>query len=117
MKRDSLARLSEICLQIASITDRKGETGDTTYCDELGLGYLALSSYLRDGVKSIIDLQNDLANARADRYYTQMSEQSMREFIVDIFGDKEPETLNDEYKKRIRDFVGELLKEMDGDEE
>lgn len=115
MKRDSLARLSEICLQIASITDRKGESGDTTYCDELGLGYLALSGYLRAGVKAIIDIQNDLANARADREYARISEQSMREFIVDIFGDEEPETLNDEYKKRIRDFVGELLKEMDGD--
>ena len=116
MKRDSLARLSEICLQIASITDRKGESGDTTYCDELGLGYLALSGYLRAGVKAIIDIQNDLANARADREYAQMSEQSMREFIVDIFGDKEPETLNEEYKKQIREFVQGLLKEMDDDD-
>ena len=82
---------------------------------ELGLGYLALSGYLRAGVKAIIDIQNDLANARADREYARISEQSMREFIVDIFVDEEPETLNDEYKKRIRDFVGELLKEMDGD--
>ena len=115
MKRDDLARLSEICLRIANIADRNGESGEFELCDELGLGYLALSGYLRAGVKAIIDIQNDLANARADREYARISEQSMREFIVDIFGDEEPETLNDEYKKRIRDFVGELLKEMDGD--
>ena len=117
MKRDDLAKLSEICLRIANIVDRNGEPGEFELCDELGLGYLALSGYLRAGVKAIIDIQNDLANARADREYARISEQSMREFIVDIFGDEEPETLNDEYKKRIRDFVGELLKEMDGDEE
>lgn len=116
MKRDSLARLSEICLQIASITDRKGESGDTTYCDELGLGYLALSSYLRDGVKSIIDLQNDLANARSDAHLARVGEESMREFLTDIFGDEEPETLNEEYKNRIREFVQELLKEMNDDD-
>ena len=116
VKRDDLARLSEICLRIASIADRNGESGEFELCDELGLGYLALSSYLRAGVKAIIDIQDDLASARADRKYARISEQSMREFIVDIFGDEEPETLNDEYKKRIRDFVGELLKEMEGDE-
>lgn len=46
MKRDDLARLAEISLRIASITDRKGETGERSYPDELGLGYLALSSFL-----------------------------------------------------------------------
>ena len=115
MKRDDLARLAEISLRIASITDRKGETGERSYLDELGLGYLALSSYLRAGVKAIADIQNDLANARENAHLARVSEESMREFLTDIFGDEEPETLNEEYKKRIREFVQGLLKEMDGD--
>ena len=36
-----------------------------------------------------------------------------RDFLTDIFGDEEPETLNEEYKSRIRDFVQGLLKEID----
>lgn len=115
MKRDDLARLAEISLRIASITDRKGETDERSYLDELGLGYLALSSYLRAGVKAIADIQNDLANARESAHLARVSEESMREFLADIFGDEEPETLNEEYKKRIREFVQGLLKQMDGD--
>ena len=113
MKRDDLARLAEISLRIASITDRKGETGERSYLDELGLGYLALSSYLRLGVKAIADIQMDLANARANAHLARVSEQSMRDFLTDIFGDEEPETLNEEYKKRIREFVQGILKDID----
>lgn len=116
MKRDDLARLSEICLRIASIADRNGESGEFELCDELGLGYLALSSYLRAGVKAIADIQNDLANARESAHLARVSEESMREFLTDIFGDEEPETLNEEYKNRIREFVQGLLKEMDDDD-
>ena len=116
MKRDDLARLAEISLRIASITDRKGETGERSCLDELGLGYLALSSYLRAGVKAIADIQNDLANARQSAHLARVSEESMREFLTDIFGDEEPETLNEEYKNWIREFVQGLLKEMDDDD-
>ena len=116
MKRDDLARLAEISLRIASITDRKGETGERSYLDELGLGYLALSSCLRVGVKAIADIQMDLANARSDAHLSRVGEESMREFLTDIFGDEEPETLNEEYKNRIREFVQGLLKEMDDDD-
>ena len=37
----------------------------------------------------------------------------MRDFLTDIFGDEEPETLNEEYKKRIREFVQGILKDID----
>lgn len=39
----------------------------------------------------------------------------MREFLTDIFGDEESETLDDEYKQKIKDFVIELLKEFDSE--
>ena len=116
IKRDDLARLAEISLQIASIVDRKGESGKHEYLDELGYGYLALSSYLRAGVKAIADIQNDLANARSDAHLARGREQSMRDFLTDMFGDEEQETLNEKYKKKIREFVQGLLKEMDDGE-
>lgn len=116
MIRDDLARLAEISLQMASIVDRKGESGKHEYLNELGYGYLALSGYLRAGVKAIADIQMDLANARSDAHLARVGEESMREFLADIFGDEEPETLNEEYKNRIREFVQGLLKEMDDDD-
>ena len=117
MKRDDLAKLAEISLRIANIADRKGESEELIYLDELGLGYRALSGYLRAGVKAIADVQEDLSRARANKNCAEISQQSMREFLTDIFGDEEPETLNEKYKQRIREFVQEILKEMDGDNE
>lgn len=116
MIRDDLARLAEISLRMASIVDRKGESGKHEYLNELGYGYLALSSCLRAGVKAIADIQMDLANARSDAHLARVGKESMREFLTDIFGDEEPETLNEEYKNRIREFVQELLKEMNDDD-
>lgn len=111
MKTDYLNKLAELSLKIANIIDRHGENGDFAFAYEIGLGYLALSGYLRAGVKAIADIQMDYSNAISAKHLAKSSESEMRNFLTDIFGDEEPESLNDEYKQKIKDFVKGLLQE------
>ena len=113
MKSDRLNKLVEISLRIANYVDEHGRNGDTNLGDELGLGYRALSSYLREGVKSIIDIQADYQLAIVKKELAEIGEQEMRDFLTEIFGDEEPETLNNEYKRKIKESVGIILKEME----
>lgn len=61
--KNNLHRFLAICLDIAEYYDTMGEKADSVLEDnmlkELGLGYRAFTGYLRQGVKEIIDLQND----------------------------------------------------------
>lgn len=101
-----------IVLWIADIVDRHGEKGEECYIlDELGYGYLALSGYLRDGVKSAIDIQDKYSSLKNRLNYTEESEKDARNFLEDIFGDREPDTLNDEHKEKIREFISNLFKD------
>lgn len=113
MKIDYLTKLAELSLRMANIIDRNGENENFAFADEVGLGYLALSGYLRAGAKAIADIQMDYSNAKSKQKLSESSESQMREFLTDIFGDEESETLNDEYKQKIRNFVKELLKSED----
>lgn len=115
MKRDYLIKLAELSLQIANIIDRNDENGNCILAVELGYGYLALSGYLRSGAKAIADIQMDYSDAINAKQMAELSESQMREFLTDIFGDEESETLDDEYKQKIKDFVIELLKEFDSE--
>lgn len=109
MKTDYLAKLIELSSRIANIVDRKGEQGDYGLADELGLGYLALSGYLRAGAKAVIDMQGECSRAKSNEDIAKGSEEDVRDFLEDIFGDREPDTLNDDYKQKIREFVKSLL--------
>lgn len=110
MKKDDLNKMLGIILRIADIVDRHGEKDEERYIlDELGYGYLALSGYLRDGVKSAIDIQNKYSSLKNRLNYTEKSEKDARDFLEDIFGDREPDTLNEEHKEKIRDFVKNLF--------
>jgi len=52
---DKVNQLAEICLNLANYIDREGEKDlFTPIADHLHMGYRALSSYLRDGVKACI---------------------------------------------------------------
>ena len=63
MTKSKLNRFVQICLDIAEYYDTIGEEADPVLEDkmlkELGLGYRAFTGYLRQGVKEVIDLQND----------------------------------------------------------
>lgn len=106
MKKDDLNKMLGIVLRMADIVDRHGENDEECYIlEELGYGYLALSGYLREGVKSAIDIQKKYSSLKNRLNYTEESEKDARDFLEDIFGDREPDTLNEEHKEKIREFV------------
>ena len=75
----------------------------------IGLGYKAMTGYLRTGVKGVIELQGKYHAANDKAYYAKSNEQDMRDFLIEIFGEEEPETLNDEIKAKIKNAVHEIL--------
>lgn len=115
-RQDKLSKLAELCLRMANVIDRHGENGDYEFANEIGLGYLALSGYLRDGVKAIADMQMDYSDAVSMKNLAELSENEAREYLKDIFGEEDVDSLNETYKARIKEFVQSLFNEMDGDE-
>jgi len=112
-------RLSQLCLNIANLCDRAAEVdGIKEYISEnLGLGYRALSVDLRRGVKSMIDFQDMYSSAVEKKNLAECGEQSARDFMIDIFGDEDIDAINDKDKSCIRDFVQQIYKQWDAEEE
>ena len=108
-----LNRFLQVCLDIAEWYDRKGDENHNFFGDEMtraiGLGYKAMTGYLRTGVKKVIELQGKYHAANDKAHYAKSNEQDMRDFLIEIFGEEEPETLNDEIKAKIKNAVHEIL--------
>lgn len=70
-----LNRFIKICLDIAEYYDTKGEENEHFLNDDmtrkLGLGYRALSGYMREGVKEIINLQGNYHTVKEQLHYAQ----------------------------------------------
>lgn len=113
MNTDYLNRYLQVSLSIANYVDRHGENDDMELADAMGLGYRALSLYLRRGVKEVIDLQDRYSEAVCSKKLAEIGEQSKTDFLTEIFGDEEPETLNDELKAKIKEFVKTLLNDTE----
>ena len=84
--------------------------------EKLGLGYRALSRYLRSGVKAVIDLQSNYRSANERRMYAESGNKEARQFLEDIFGIEEPETLADIYKERFHKLAAEIKAEWEKEE-
>lgn len=115
MKNDTfgdLNRLAEICLNLASITDRKAELGDQyRYLDDLGMGYRAFGSYLRSGVKAIADIQEMYACAKETTTIIKAGNEETKKFLNNILGDRNIYEVSNEEKKKIKAFIQELEEE------
>ena len=116
MKQDYLCKLAEISLNIANVVDRQGANDDCSLADSLGMGYRALSSYLRQGVKAIVDIQERCTGAQERAQLAEISEQSARYFLKDIFGDEEIDSVSDDDKNKIKEFVSALLNSEDDEQ-
>lgn len=104
--------LVKICLDIANIVDRHGEK-DKPYLDELGLGYRVLSISLRRGMKAVIDLQDDYSKALEYQNNAEIREKSARDFLQEVFEDEYIDTIDNEDKQKIKEFVQQLMKKWE----
>jgi hypothetical protein len=57
---NGINKLIKIMLDLADISDEKQET---PFDREMGLGYRAFTSYIRSGIKEIIELKRDYFSA------------------------------------------------------
>lgn len=107
----------KICLNIADYYDNKGDTDedflDDELTEELGLGYRALTNYLRKGVQEVISLQMNYHSACQQRNFEKSIQESQKEYLLDVFGDEEPYSINDKDKQRIKEFVQSIFAEWD----
>ena len=110
---NSIYRFLSICIELADLVDENGESGREVYNKELGLGYRALSSYLRKGVQEVIDLQAKYHGAVASKTLAEIGKKEAHDFLEDVFGDREPYTINDKDKERIKAFVKSIMDEWD----
>ena len=116
-----LNRFLQICLDIAEWHDKRGDEDHYWYGGELvkdiGLGYKALTGYLREGVKIVINLQGKCHYAEERRWIAESSEQDKQEFMREVFGEDEPETWNDEIKDKFKKAAREIIDEWDREHE
>jgi hypothetical protein len=108
-----LNKFLKICLDIAEWYDNRGEEDRNWFGGEMtegiGLGYKSMTGYLRTGVAEVIKLQGELHSAKERRWYAESSERNMRDYLTEIFGDEEPETLSNEITAKIKNAVHEIL--------
>lgn len=115
MRYDYITRLVQACLDIANLADEKGEQ-DEFILPELGLGYRALSGILRRGCKEIIDLQGKYHAAIEEKNFAKIGEKTAYDFLEDIFGDREIDSINNKDKERIKAFVKQIYDEWEVEE-
>ncbi len=115
----NINNLIKINLNLAELIDSVGNKGDLGnpseefkhvmwLCHELGLGYRALTGYIRKGVKEVIDTQGAVHSANESAYLAKVGEEEARDFLEDIFGDRDAYCFNDEIKARIREAVRKI---------
>lgn len=109
MKRSVMNIFLRYALDVANIVDEKGEAGEEIIIPGLGVGYRVLSSYFRQGVKEVIDLQAKYHSAVESKNLAEIGDKEAHDFLEDVFGDREPYTINEEDKKRIKAFVQQIM--------
>lgn len=112
-------RLIRVCLDMADSLDEACASDEAAkQVNEFTMkyakvGYRALTSYLREGIKAIIDLKREYYRAIENVKFAKQSEKYAGEFLEDIFGDSDIDCINDTDKARIRQFVAGIMKEWE----
>ena len=114
-RKNRITRFLQVSLDLANAADEGVE--DHPYWEECNMGCRALSGYLRQGVKCVIDLQSDYYRQKENEKYARMSNDSARDFLKDIFGDRDIDSLNDELKTKLKNYVQHLYDEWDEEDE
>lgn len=116
-KRNPINNLIKICLDIAEYYDAKGNENEQylgdEMCDTIGLGYRALTGYLREGVKEVISLQSSYHTVTERLNYEKGVQKDNEKFIEELFGRKDAaDFYSDEEKARIRALAEQITAEV-----
>lgn len=107
---NDIVRLIGIMLNLADIADEKQET---PFDKEMGLGYRAFTSYIREGVKDIINLKRDYFAACESKEYAKIELKCNEEILEKIFGRTDLDVYNDDEIARFKALADEIQKEID----
>lgn len=109
---DKLIRFMGVCLDIAEFYDVKGEKGNHFVDDEMlkaiGLGYRALSGYLRQGVTDVIKLQGEYHAQKEKAYYTTEYAKDYSNHLDMIRKLLDSDLDSKEAINKIRDIIGDI---------
>lgn len=117
MRNKKINRFIQICLDIADVVDEQGKECNNFCIDNLGCGYKVISGYLRRGVQEVIELQSSYHHIKEMKEFAEYSEKEARAVLLDIFGDEELDSLNDDDYTKIKAFCAELRKKWEDDDE
>lgn len=102
MKDKRLGEFIALCYKISEYIDDCGENDNHFTLDAFGLGYKAASDRIRNGIIAVIELSRECRYERERAKLAKMGEKEIRDFMVEIFGDEEIHTVNDEIKESIK---------------
>lgn len=110
-------RFLQVCLDIAEWHDKKGEEdrdwqgGEMT--EGIGLGYKAMTSYLRNGVQEVVKLQDKYHTTKERQLWVESNAKSKIEFLAELFGEEDPEEFSDKVKIKFRQAAREAIDEQE----
>ncbi|MDO4648211.1 MAG: hypothetical protein Q4B26_06125 [Eubacteriales bacterium] len=107
MKNTAIVKLININLQLASIVDDPDSFLSKSISKELGMGYRVISPYIRQGVKGILDLQEELAVVKGQLSFMKAAMEEQKERFCDLFGETKIEELSENEKNRIRTITNQ----------
>lgn len=114
IRMNKVYRFIELCLQLADLADQKQVT---PFNEDLSMGWGAFSSYMRQGVKEVIDLKQDYYNALYRRSIAEQSQKDARDFLYECFGDREIDSINEDDRRRILALCDKIRREWEEKEE
>ena len=106
-----VAKLIELCSRIACIVDTDGRNDteeEHQFLKELNMGYRALSGYLRAGCLAVLELQDGYYHAKENEVYAKAIAQEKEDFLRDIFGDADIDSINEKDKQRFMELAAQI---------
>jgi hypothetical protein len=117
MTRNYVNELVRLCLDLAELADTHGEQdNELDFLRELGLGFRAFSRTLRRGVLDIVNLQDRYHREAEKARLCQIGETEAKDFVEEVFGDRDVYMINEKDKQRIREFVRSIEAEWEREE-
>lgn len=107
MKINKVNKLIEICLRSASVVDEYELIN--RYCTDMGLGRRSHSSYVREGVKAVIDLQAENMHLKDKVEHLEDNIEDMESFLEDVIDVEDIHFLKPEDKAKIKAYINQML--------